>query len=160
MANSTDSAVLAEYSIRLLLDKENVSISEMKSSEQISGLLISEWSHCSSSRPKRCRSEDRYRSLDGSCNNLRSPMIGASLQPFRRILPAAYDDHFSSGRTKSVMGDNLPLAREISRRFTDYATTVASEDKLSMLFLTWGQFLDHDLTNTGSTKGKIKFLNF
>lgn len=32
------------------------------------------------------------RSIDGSCNNLRQQLIGRSMTPFRRLLPAKYSD--------------------------------------------------------------------
>lgn len=156
--NMSDSAVVAETSVRLMLAQGKIAIEELGSID--ASPLLQEWVHCSQQTvKKRCKPEDKFRSLDGSCNNLDSPMQGASLQPFRRILPPVYDDRFRSPRTKSVSGDNqsLPPAREVSRRFTDDAPPVVTETKLSMLFLTWGQFLDHDMTNTASTKG-IYFL--
>lgn len=33
-----------------------------------------------------------YRSFDGSCNNLQDPIIGRSMTPHRRLLPAVYHD--------------------------------------------------------------------
>lgn len=38
----------------------------------------------------------RYRTLDGTCNNLQHPMWGASLTPVRRLLPAQYDNNFNT----------------------------------------------------------------
>lgn len=32
------------------------------------------------------------RTIDGSCNNLDQPLIGRSMTPFRRLLPAKYAD--------------------------------------------------------------------
>lgn len=33
-----------------------------------------------------------YRNLDGSCNNLESPNLGAAMTEYSRLLPADYDD--------------------------------------------------------------------
>lgn len=154
MRNFTDSAVLAETSVRLLMSREQIPIAELQSADP--SALLKEWVHCEPTLVKqKCRPEDKFRTLDGTCNNLHAPEKGASMQPFRRILPPVYDDGFSSPRTKSIVGNDkfLLSAREVSRRFTDSADHVAIETKLSMLFLTWGQFLDHDMTNTGSSKG-------
>jgi len=38
----------------------------------------------------------KYRSIDGTCNNLNKPMWGASLTPFRRNLLAQYENGFST----------------------------------------------------------------
>ena len=156
VVNASDSAVVAEQSVRLILAREEgASIEDLKTAENV-GLLVEQWEHCKQIETKRCKADEPFRSLDGSCNNLRSPLSGSTNQPFRRILPPVYDDRFSSPRTKSFLdGQPLPLAREVSRRFTDSAASAVVEPKLSIYFLTWGQFIDHDLTNTGSTKGKI-----
>ena len=147
----SDSAVLAETSVRLLLAKEEVAVEELESIDASS--LLNQWSHCSMKKTKmRCPSYAKFRTLDGSCNNILHPSQGASLQPFRRILPPVYDDKFASPRTKSVTAIGLASAREISRRFTTTAV-ISNENKLSMLFLSWGQFIAHDMTNIGSTKG-------
>lgn len=157
--NISDSAVVAETSVHLLLTQGDITIEQVQSID--GNPLLREWVHCAQQTVKKsCRPQlNWYRSLDGTCNNLDSPMQGASNQPFRRILPPIYDDGFMSPRTKSVLGNQqfLPLSREVSRRFTDSSSSLVVETKLSMLFLTWGQFLDHDMTNTGSTKGMHTF---
>lgn len=152
--NMSDSAVVAESCVRLMMAQDNVPINELQSVD--ASPLLQEWVHCREEKVNsHCSVASKFRSLDGSCNNVAKPKQGASLQPFRRILPPVYDDGYSSPRTRSVAERQaLPSAREVSRRFTDSAAPVAIENKLSMLFLTWGQFLDHDMTNTGSTKGK------
>ena len=148
--------MLAEESIRALM--EHATIDELKSAE-ISGLL-NEWEHCKENIIKECPApEYKYRSLDGSCNNLISGN-GVYMQPFRRILPPVYgcnfihllvktlcgckltflfavslDDGFASPRTKSVVANQLlPSARAVSSHFPD--STMVIENKLSMLFLT------------------------
>lgn len=36
--------------------------------------------------------KNRYRSFDGSCNNLRNPVLGTPNTPYNRLLPARYGD--------------------------------------------------------------------
>jgi len=36
-----------------------------------------------------------YRTLDGTCNNLRRPMLGASLSPLLRLQPPRYENNFN-----------------------------------------------------------------
>jgi hypothetical protein len=43
-------------------------------------------------RRPHCDPSSRYRTFDGSCNNLGNPKIGMANTPLRRILPNHYDD--------------------------------------------------------------------
>ena len=38
----------------------------------------------------------RYRTFDGTCNNLRHPMLGASLTPLNRMLQPRYENNFNT----------------------------------------------------------------
>ena len=49
----------------------------------------------------RCKVE-RYRRIDGQCNNPDNPLWGATSAPFRRVLPADYADGKSGVRLRSV----------------------------------------------------------
>ncbi|XP_065335195.1 chorion peroxidase-like [Cloeon dipterum] len=93
----------------------------------------------------------RYRSYDGSCNN-EGPLSwaqGASMQPFPRMIPPVYGDGVGQPR-RSVSGRPLPNARLVSATvhrdlgFHDHAVT--------LMFLAWGQLLDHDVTFTAEAK--------
>ncbi|XP_012257101.2 peroxidasin [Athalia rosae] len=90
----------------------------------------------------------RYRSADGSCNNLQRPTWGSSYTGFRRILRPIYENGFSSpvgweaGRL--YRGFPKPDARLVST--TLIATQeVTDDDRLTHMVMQWGQFLDHDL---------------
>jgi len=90
-----------------------------------------------------------FRTIDGTCNNLERPLLGASNTDFRRILPSQYEDGISVpiGHAQQVKGDHFaapwPSAREVSRivilDLPRFSTT------LSHIFMLWGQFVDHDL---------------
>ena len=45
----------------------------------------------------------RYRTFDGSCNNLRHPMWGTSLTPLNRLLPPVYENGFNTPRGRQVI---------------------------------------------------------
>ncbi|XP_071870045.1 uncharacterized protein [Bombus fervidus] len=92
----------------------------------------------------------RYRTSDGSCNNLQHLWWGSAMSTMQRFLPSVYDDGIQSIR-KSVTGRPLPSARLV--------TTVIHEDKdvpleaVTHMLMQWGQFVDHDLTATGQGRG-------
>ena len=41
-------------------------------------------------KPKNCDPLQKYRSLDGSCNNLLQPKFGQKNSVYRRMLPSTY----------------------------------------------------------------------
>nr|XP_045600702.1 peroxidase-like [Procambarus clarkii] len=92
----------------------------------------------------------KYRSVDGTCNNLKNPTWGASFTPFRRALPPEYGDGVSSFRVASD-GRELPSARLIST--TVHINKLAESQSYTVLATTWGQFVDHDITLTALSKG-------
>jgi peroxidase len=99
----------------------------------------------------------KYRRVDGLCNNLEKPTWGAAHTPFQRLIGPLYSDSINSPRV-SVTGRDLPPSRVVSRTihpdegYHDHAGTV--------MIVAWGQFMDHDLTLTGTPLGmRIKFLN-
>ena len=92
---------------------------------------------------------DQFRTIDGTCNNLDQPLLGASNTDFRRLLPSQYEDNVSVpvGHDQQVNGDPFgapwPSARLVS------ATVIGDLPRLSTalthIFMLWGQFVDHDL---------------
>ena len=90
-------------------------------------------------------SATRYRSVDGSCNNLRQGNWGKADTVFNRLLLPEYADGIELPR-KSVLGGELPSARLVS---TSLAKDVDSEDsEYSALVMSFGQFIDHDITHS------------
>lgn len=60
------------------------------------------YSPCNAPANKIC-SQSRYRTLDGSCNNLKYQFWGAAMQRYNRLLPPSYEDGISSP-TVSITG--------------------------------------------------------
>ncbi|CAL4123854.1 unnamed protein product [Meganyctiphanes norvegica] len=94
--------------------------------------------------------QTRYRTMDGSCNNLRNKEWGMAGTAFERILPADYNDGVDSPRS-SHSATPLPSPRAISSRITVQGGN--PYENYTMLIMQWGQFLDHDITHTPITKG-------
>lgn len=87
----------------------------------------------------------RYRTADGTCNNFIKPWRGSSLLPMQRFLPPVYEDNIQAPR-RSVFGNQLPSAREISTRI--HRDKNFEVPTVSLMFMQWGQLIDHDLVST------------
>ncbi|VVC28478.1 Haem peroxidase,Haem peroxidase, animal type [Cinara cedri] len=91
-----------------------------------------------------CNVTNKYRTIDGSCNNLRIPWLGATNTPHLRILDAYYDGDYQF--RKQADGSPLPNAREIQiKLFLDKQSRFLENDN-NVLFMQWGQFIAHDVT--------------
>uniref|UniRef100_T1J8N9 Chorion peroxidase n=1 Tax=Strigamia maritima TaxID=126957 RepID=T1J8N9_STRMM len=87
----------------------------------------------------------KYRSTDGSCNNLLRRQWGTTFTAFDRLLPPVYGDGVSSPRLSSS-GHPLPSTRVVS---TAIASDAYHPDlNHTLLLMQWGQFVDHDLQLT------------
>ncbi|XP_008145949.2 lactoperoxidase isoform X1 [Eptesicus fuscus] len=105
---------------------------------------------CGAPVPEVICDDSPYRTLTGDCNNRRNPALGAANRALARWLPAEYEDGLSlpfgwtPGKTRN--GFRIPLAREVSNQIASYLN---EEDVLdqntSLLFMQWGQIVDHDL---------------
>ncbi|XP_033618608.1 lactoperoxidase [Fukomys damarensis] len=97
-----------------------------------------------------CDMNSPYRTISGDCNNRRNPALGAANRALARWLPAEYEDGLSLpfGWTpeKTRNGFPVPLAREVSNKIISYLSEEGVLDQnRSLLFMQWGQIVDHDL---------------
>ncbi|XP_039754369.1 peroxidasin homolog [Pararge aegeria] len=106
---------------------------------------------CPLKSPPKCPpASKRYRTHDGTCNNLSRPRWGATMTPVQRFIQPVYSDGIQAPR-RSIFGSKLPSAREIS--------ALVHEDKnaenpgITHLLMQWGQFLDHDVTASSQSRG-------
>ncbi|XP_058805133.1 chorion peroxidase-like [Phymastichus coffea] len=91
----------------------------------------------------------KYRTSDGSCNNLRELWWGSAMSTMQRLLPAVYNDGIESIR-KSVTGAALPSARQVSDVI--HRERDAPMVSITHMLMQWGQFVDHDVTATGQSR--------
>lgn len=87
---------------------------------------------------------DRYRTVDGSCNNRLFPYWGKSYICHLRLLPPDYADGVSAPRISST-GLQLPGARVLSDLVDPDLPFVSYYTHIKM---SWGQLLNHDITFT------------
>uniref|UniRef100_A0A158P6F3 peroxidase n=1 Tax=Angiostrongylus cantonensis TaxID=6313 RepID=A0A158P6F3_ANGCA len=109
-----------------------------------------------------------FRTLDGTCNNLERPMLGAAFRPYIRYgigggvisglpsltypkvrnyrhFPPRYDDGI--GEPVSSMTISRPTARESNRMMLSSSQSVV-HDKYNNMMMQWGQFISHDMAKT------------
>ena len=103
-----------------------------------------------------CLKHGKYRTFDGTCNNLCNITTGAAFTPHRRFVPPAYEPGFEPRQFStfvSPQGDSgfpLPNARAVSKKVFDSSEVQAN---FTHIVMTWGQLVDHDLTLTEFTVG-------
>nr|XP_027215058.1 peroxidase-like [Penaeus vannamei] len=131
---------------RLQLNKTDITF-DILVSDQLAQEEFCDQDQVSSS----CEAFSKYRSSNGTCNNLANPLWGATFRPFRRVAPPDYGNGVSSLR-RSQDGQPLPSARRVSAAVNSIRPNGESF-LLSVLHMTYGQFLDHDLTFTPLNKG-------
>lgn len=115
--------------------------------KQLSFLNTAMMSHCQKENVN-CQLS-KYRSYDGSCNNLHRPSWGKSFIPYSRLLSPDYGDGVDSPR-QSKSGMPLPNPRVIS--YTVAPETKALSKYFTHILMQWGQFLAHDVTRTAITR--------
>ncbi|XP_027726335.1 eosinophil peroxidase [Vombatus ursinus] len=125
--------------------------------------LLSSASGCASHEEEvKCPRRSKYRTITGRCNNRRKPWLGASNQALARWLPAEYEDRISLpyGWTpgKKRNGFTLPLVRAVSNQIVRFPQgKVTSDRNRALMFMQWGQFIDHDLDFSPESQAKVAF---
>ncbi|KAM8809372.1 peroxidasin homolog [Eudromia elegans] len=102
----------------------------------------------------------KYRTHDGTCNNLQHPMWGASLTAFERLLKSVYENGFNLPRgiepKRLSNGYSLPMPRLVSTTLIG-TETITPDDQYTHMLMQWGQFLDHDLDLTVAALSEARF---
>lgn len=99
--------------------------------------------------PISCNTLSKYRTEDGTCNNLQNPRLGQSFLPYMRLLPADYADG-KSRAWELRNGVMLPNPRYLSTEiFKNKERFDTEKTDFSML---WGQFLAHDILHSQQPK--------
>ncbi|XP_065503154.1 myeloperoxidase-like [Caloenas nicobarica] len=109
-----------------------------------------------------CDASHGYRTITGECNNRRNPSLGASNRALVRWLPAEYEDGVSvpHGWTegKRLSGFPFPLVRKVSNEIVRFPTRqLRMDQQRSLMFMLWGQFIDHDLDFSPDTPARVTF---
>ncbi|CAH1644589.1 unnamed protein product [Spodoptera littoralis] len=93
---------------------------------------------------------NEWRRLDGSCNNLRNPIRGATHTPTSRILPPSYDENYEPRKSKT---GKLPLVRKL--RTSLLSEGQAPDQLFSVLASYYLIFIATDISNLHDTVNYI-----
>ena len=90
----------------------------------------------------------KYRTIDGSCNNVAKPWMGMSNTPYQRfsIGTSSYSDSNGSPRKNGINGKPLPSPRQIALSVL-YPNDIANSVSLFHLF--FGKMVGHDVSEAG-----------
>ncbi|GAB6023039.1 hypothetical protein CHUAL_007131 [Chamberlinius hualienensis] len=96
----------------------------------------------------------KYRTIDGSCNNLDRKDWGKSFTAFSRMSfgTTAYADGISAPRI-AISGKPLPSCRLVTTEILQSRSK--AHPHLDILFMAFGQFVDHDLSQTPTKKVNV-----
>ncbi|XP_051159599.1 peroxidase-like isoform X2 [Leptopilina boulardi] len=96
---------------------------------------------CGNNQQSHCTPNSRYRSIDGSCNNLENPKLGCAMTAYTRLLFPNYDDGIQNPRQSG-----LPNPRLVSSKLS---TPSDQSDVLrTLVVMQWSDFILHDLAHT------------
>ncbi|CAH0394955.1 unnamed protein product [Bemisia tabaci] len=96
--------------------------------------------------------DSKYRTIDGSCNNLKNPLWGTPNTQYARLLPSKYADGIHSPPV-SVTGTELPSPRLVS--IVLFQDLPINDPVWTLITMTWGQIITHDMSmSMGTRQGK------
>lgn len=93
---------------------------------------------------KKCR-PSRYRSYDGSCNNIKNPYYGQALSSVGHIKIPSYSDRVHGLKLYGRDGSPLPMPRGL--RTYALPDKNVEEKEVNMMFVNYGQFVVHDVSH-------------
>lgn len=99
---------------------------------------------CDFAKRLTCDYTSKFRTIDGSCNNLAHPYWGMAETPLIRFLCSVYEDGMSAPRSRGKFGP-LPEPREIRLKVHDRSRPRHELKKFTHYLMFFGQMLSHDL---------------
>ncbi|XP_053983298.1 peroxidase-like isoform X3 [Hylaeus volcanicus] len=103
-------------------------------------------SACLTFQTAACNARAKYRTIDGSCNNIENPSWGSAMTAYNRILFPQYFDGIQEPRHMGQAKQPLPGVRTVS---VTLSTPKNQWDiKRTLTVVQWGQFISNDLSFT------------
>ncbi|XP_015600667.1 peroxidase isoform X3 [Cephus cinctus] len=97
-----------------------------------------------------CNADAKYRSIDGSCNNLENPRLGSALTAYTRVLFPQYSDGIKELRRAERKRKLLPSGRAVSLSLSVAHDVIDISKTLAVM--QWSEFIAHDLAHTPMRK--------
>ena len=104
---------------------------------------------CEEDEVIKCPDNPRFRTINGTCNNIQNPFFGSAPNAFNGLVPARYFD--SEGLNDPIgfpdqpLAPNVPSPFEVARDFIKEQDIPSTSNIYSHAVMQWGQWLDHDL---------------
>ncbi|XP_048512469.1 peroxidase-like isoform X2 [Athalia rosae] len=102
---------------------------------------------CAREQEVDCNRNSRYRTIDGSCNNLNNPKWGSAMTAYSRVLFPSYADGVQEPRRPEIRGKKLPSPRSVSSSISSNDNPEV-ESSNTLAVMKWGQFVAHDVSHT------------
>ena len=104
---------------------------------------------CKQEKVIKCPIKAKYRTINGTCNNVQNPLFGSAPNAFNRLIPARYFDveglNHPVGYPDQPRALKLPSPFEVVRDFLEEQDKSSGHNVFSHAVMQWGQWLDHDL---------------
>ena len=122
-------------------------------------------SRCKKDKLLRCpRIRPEYRTIDGTCNNIKNPLFGAAPTALTRLVPAKYFDREGQNDPIGFPGQSnvpdIPATFKVVRDFiAEQFKAEGLNTKFSHALMQFGQFLDHDLDLSPEIENSERCMN-
>ncbi|VDM26750.1 unnamed protein product, partial [Toxocara canis] len=142
-AHQRSFAALVAVAASQKLQREGVALSDFSSR------IIADIERFCPLKPTECPSS-KFRTIDGTCNNVKRPSWGANYAPMQRLIKPAYSDGISDIRVSVVDESPLPNVRLLSNSL--FGESDQKPLKVNMLVTHWAHFVYTDMVHIGSVQ--------